>query len=154
MALIKNTLVLFIVSFFVTSQSSNAQSLAASGKPGVFTNIDLRQALSLASAQNKKLLLFFSAGWSTPCKAMERSVFSHDMVKNALSEYIAIKIDVDTPAGQQLEDQFKVGAYPTVMIVNSASNVMKRNDGALRKKNFLKFLSAPVRTTSTTADQK
>jgi thiol:disulfide interchange protein len=155
MALIKNTLIPLCILLVLSIGFSHSQSLDAARRSATFQNIDLKQALALASEQNKELLLFFTATWSAPCKNMERSVFSHDSIKNALSDYIALRIDVDTPAGQQLEYEFKVGTYPTVLIINSSSDVMKRNNGALRKKDFLKFITVHQEHNSTeTADQK
>jgi thiol:disulfide interchange protein len=142
MTLVKNTLILSLLLTFVLTQPCQAQRpVQANTNDTLFRDIGLNEALTLASQKKKNLLIYFAAHWSGRCKNMERNVFSEDTIQMMLTDsYIALKVDVDTTIGQQLEDQFKVASYPTLLILDAQRNILKRSNGALRKKDFLKFI--------------
>jgi thiol:disulfide interchange protein len=142
MTFVKNTLITIVFFSLATLQNNACAQSQETGQPhAIFRDIGLTEAIQIASAEKKNLLLYFMAGWSARCKTMERSVFSEDTIQRVLLDtFIVLRIDVDTHTGQQLEYQFKIGKYPTMLIIDPKQKILKRKNGGLRQKEFLKFI--------------
>ena len=96
----------------------------------------------LTNNSNKNTLLFFTAKWCVPCRIMKREVFSdNEVMKVVNSEVIPVMIDIDNQNTKGLVKQYKIGATPTIVIVDSQGNVLDYAVGKIGKKKFLKMFN-------------
>ena len=118
-----------------------------------FLDISFSEAQELSSKNQKHIFLYFTAKWCGPCKVMERAVFTNDTVSNNLREnFIALKIDGDSWAGEKLVKEFKVAGYPTLLIVDAKKNVLKRNFGRMSVNDLLTFIKMDYGSVGIIAD--
>lgn len=90
----------------------------------------LAQAMEFSKVQNKPLFVFAHASWCPTCKKMEQEV----LVKKELGEtynaqLINIAIDVDSPEGKKLNEQYPIRATPTLFFFNPDGTVAKKLEG-------------------------
>jgi thiol:disulfide interchange protein len=90
----------------------------------------LARAQELSKAQNKPLFVFAHASWCPTCKKMEQEV----LVKKELGEtynaqLINVAIDVDSPEGKKLNEQYPIRATPTLFFFNPDGTLTKKLEG-------------------------
>jgi thioredoxin-related protein len=96
------------------------------------------EALEKAAKENKPIFLDAFAEWCGPCKLMARSVFPDASVGEFYNEhFVNMKIDMEKGEGPSLRSKYKVGAYPTLLFVQSTGEVIEKKVGAIDAKNFL-----------------
>ena len=110
----------------MTQQKNNASQQA-----GVTWAESYEQALSIAQAENKLVLLDFWASHCTICKAIDTKIFHTDTVARGLSSSIVfVKVDCTYNSNQeasQLKTKFSVFAQPAILIINPhTQEVMKK----------------------------
>lgn len=97
---------------------------------------DYKGALSQAKAENKNLFLFFTGSdWCTWCHKLEQEVLDTPEFANLVgSKYIFVMLDFPRKnpiAGgiqvqnQELQKQYNVKSFPTVVIVSPDEKVLK-----------------------------
>jgi thiol-disulfide isomerase/thioredoxin len=88
---------------------------------------DYELALQKAIKENKNLFIDFETTWCGPCKQMDNLVYNTDAIVQATQDYIAVKVDGDK--NPQLVDKYKVDSYPSLIIVDTEGNIVKRASG-------------------------
>jgi thioredoxin-related protein len=87
----------------------------------------LDEARALAQKENKLIFADFTAQWCTPCRWMEQTTFSDKQVRNILArDYVHVKIDIDDVAGFELKKLYAVKFLPTMLVFNSAGQMIDR----------------------------
>ncbi len=104
-------------------------------------------ALAGARAAGKPVLIDFYAAWCTPCRELERKVFSRKRVVEAAQGFVALKADVsDTHSqlGEQLANRYQIQPLPVVVFLGSdgKEHVELRLVGYERAEQFIKRLRA------------
>src|SRR3990167_1897558 len=104
------------------SLKNNSAASALKEKPTehiVTTSAELNELL--AQSQGKPVMLDFYADWCTSCKIMEATTFNEPALKQALTRFVVIKVDIthNTPAEQALLKEYNVIAPPTFIFINS-----------------------------------
>lgn len=141
--------ILFLVLLVAQSPMLRAMGSRLLGRTPPDDGIPWRSDFATASAESKQtgkpILLRFSAVWCPPCQAMSDDSWPDPAVRQTVIErYIPVMVDVDLPANEQLSQRYDVGTIPTIVIVDTQGQVIKRGQymaaGTLR--NFL--LSVPV----------
>lgn len=86
---------------------------------------DINQAMQKAKNTNKNIFVNFHADWCTYCHKMDDEVFSSTEIKEKLTKnYVLLKINVDQ--NPELSTQFQTYSLPTIIILDSNGNEIKR----------------------------
>lgn len=103
----------------------------------VFQEIDYAKAKELAKQENKPLFIEFYTDWCQPCKQLSANVFSDEELSQLVNDStIAIKINADIETS--LIKDLNVTAYPTVLLFDFESQLMKRLKGVQPAGNYIK----------------
>jgi thioredoxin:protein disulfide reductase len=120
-----------------------SNTLSASVSP--FTKVqdinDINRQLLAASERHQPVMLDFYADWCESCVTMDAAVFNTAEVKQALSSYLLLRVDItaNSEQDQALLKHFKVIAPPTVLFFNAAGQEIysRRMVGEINAKEFL-----------------
>lgn len=104
-----------------TNETSNSSS-----ELKWYANFD--SAISEAQNADKQIFAVFSASWCPACQQLESETLVDEKVIQKLSQnYVAVKIDVDT--NPELSSKYGVYSIPTIIIMNSNGDEIKRIEG-------------------------
>lgn len=87
---------------------------------------------ALAQAEKTEKLVFVDAyaQWCGPCKRMAREVFTQAEVGDFFnSNFINLKLDMETPDGRDFGTKYPVSAYPTLLFLNGDGEIVKKVTG-------------------------
>ena len=126
-----------------------AQTGPGGGDAHTFQRIDNSQAvpekLTQASREGVPVILDFYADWCISCKVMERNVFSAPEVRDAMSEYRLLQVDVtdNTASDQALLDRYGLFGPPTLLFFDSSGDELAnaRILGEMDRDEFLQHLA-------------
>jgi thiol:disulfide interchange protein DsbD len=81
---------------------------------------DEGEAVALARAEGRPLLVDFWAEWCVACKELDKHVWSDPRVRAKAARFVALKLDgtSDSPAFQALAAKYGVLGLPTVLFVD------------------------------------
>ncbi len=105
---------------------------------------DLDTALAQARRSEKPLVAFFTAAWCEPCQEMKAQVFPDPRVRRALTGFVPVEVDTDTPAGAKAWERFKVSNLPTIVLLRADGTELReaRIEGARSAGELVKKLEA------------
>lgn len=98
------------------------------GKENTFKTVasvaELQQALALAKAENKPVLLDFYADWCVACKEFEHITFADLQVQQKFNEMVLLKADVTKtrPEDIELMEHYHVLGLPTLLLFDASGN--------------------------------
>ncbi len=107
----------------IQAPSTNVPWLAAA------TAADMDTAFAQARTQNKPLLLYWGATWCPPCNQLKATFFNRQDFAQAAAGFVAVHVDGDRPGAQKLGSRFKVGGYPTVLLLTPQGREVTRLPG-------------------------
>ncbi len=114
----------------LSAMSASAQITFQKGSPQVLKH--------RAEEEGKLIFMDMSASWCGPCRALEQNVFSDKEVGEFMdSNFICVKMDVDTEQGQILAAEYDVSSIPAMLILDSQMNLLGRTVGYRDKSQFL-----------------
>ena len=120
---------------------SEDREVPRSGKTVTFLH-DFKKAEALVRKENKPLFIDFEATWCGPCKTMDQLVYTADVVVKAAQNVISVKVDGDKQS--ELKKQFRVGGYPTMILLTPQGKELKRTSGYLGVKGMAVFFKFQV----------
>jgi len=86
---------------------------------------DLNQAMEEAKKSNKTIFIDFYADWCSYCGEMDEETYTDPQVKEKLTQnYVLLKVDVDE--NPDLSSKYTAYSLPTIVIVDSSGNEIKR----------------------------
>lgn len=86
----------------------------AKGRPPIFADLSLTDALAKANRENKLLIIKFTAEWCGPCKQMDKTTWRNQSVFDwAKDNAVIIAVDVDKDT--KTSEQHKIKAMPTMV---------------------------------------
>jgi thiol-disulfide isomerase/thioredoxin len=89
---------------------------------------------ALAKRENKLIFLDAYASWCGPCKWMAANIFTNDTVADYYNKtFICAKIDMEKGEGITLSEKYQVRAYPTLLFIDTAGNMVHKKVGSARK---------------------
>jgi thiol:disulfide interchange protein DsbD len=92
------------------------------------SNGDLNNALAEAKNTNKYVFIDFYADWCTYCRQMEENTYTDPQVQQKISQnYVFVKIDTNN--NPEVSSNYKVYGLPTIIILNSNGQEVKRIEG-------------------------
>ncbi|RJR39826.1 MAG: DUF255 domain-containing protein [Desulfobacteraceae bacterium] len=94
--------------------------LSTHGREGIkWTSFD-QDILSRASADGKPVILDFYADWCSPCKILEKSVFTEPEVVELSRAFVTLRVDLTTrdEGEDELLFRYKVRGVPTVIFLD------------------------------------
>ena len=132
-----------------TAFTTQAASDHTSESGSVFQRLEspdaIRQALRQAANRNQPAVLDFYADWCISCKVMERQVFSDPEVRQALSDYVLLQIDMtaNSPEQQSLLNDLGLFGPPAILFYqpNGVESGALRVLGEMDKAQFLGHLA-------------
>lgn len=101
------------------------------------TNLD--STLQDAKNTNKPIFIDFYADWCSYCKELNESTLSDPNVKKKLNrDYV--KVDINTDQNPDLSSRYKIYSLPTIVILNSNGQEIKRYEGYVTSDQLLNWL--------------
>ena len=99
---------------------------------------------SLASlGTSKGMIIDFYADWCIPCKELDASTFRDPSVINTAKDFLTFKANMTkslSPEVEALRNKYDIVGVPTVIIVNSKGQEVKRLTGYVDANQFLQIL--------------
>ncbi|MEI7725386.1 MAG: thioredoxin family protein [Bacteroidota bacterium] len=90
--------------------------------------------LSQAKTENKMIFLDAYTSWCGPCKWMAANMFTNDTIAAYYNKtFICAHFDMEKGEGVQLAQQYQVRAYPTLLFINPAGEMVHKRVGAPQK---------------------
>ncbi|MCE9560139.1 MAG: thioredoxin family protein, partial [Armatimonadetes bacterium] len=96
------------------------------------------QALTLAKATKKKVLVDFMADWCHWCHKLDDDVYSTAEFKEAAKDLILCKVDTDHE--QEIAKRYNVGGIPDIRILDSEGNEIGKMVGYQPVQQFIQAL--------------
>lgn len=101
---------------------------------------------ALVSFEGKKgAIIDFYADWCIPCKELDALTFSDPKVIDESKNFITLKADMTkslAPEVSALREKYKIVGVPTVLILNSKGEEVKRLTGFVNAEEFLKLMQS------------
>lgn len=106
-----------------------------------FTDISLKKAKLKANKAEKYIFIDAYTDWCGPCKRMAATTFKDAEVAEFFNnEFINLKIEMEkNPDGRDIARQYGVNAYPTLLIIDSDGNLVKKTIGFKSKDALMAF---------------
>lgn len=108
-----------------------------------FRESDYNTVLEAAKTQNRNVLFYFTHPYCAPCKIMERTVFNQpDIIKLVDESSIPVKVDCvdEKPFARAIQKQFEINRFPTLLIVDTAGNILDESSGFMDKEELMVFM--------------
>ena len=99
---------------------------------------DLPAARAESRATRKPIVLYFTASWCEPCQRMKKTTWADANVKDALSRFVPVKIDIDQHA--DLAQQYGVKSIPRLILLDDAGAAMKIRTGLAEPRELIAWL--------------
>lgn len=112
--------------------------LKAQNREIVFEHTTLQEILKKAKAENKPVFVDCCTEYCGPCKAMAATVFKTDSVADFFNKtFINLKMDMLSEDGKKYNNVYKVGAYPTFLILDNTGKEIYKFIGGQSSTKFM-----------------
>jgi len=105
-----------------------------------FSEVEYNNAIK----QDEIIIMDFYADWCIPCKELDAVTFSNNEVINRTKDFTLLKVDMTksiSPEVEKLKQQFSIVGVPTILIIDSTGNEVKRITGFVSPEEFLNILN-------------
>ncbi len=107
-----------------------------------FHNGSFESGMNKAASQGKLFFVEFYADWCTPCKWMDKTTFTNSEVVQLMnSNFVALKLDIETDDGASLKKEYSVRMLPTILIFNANGDMVERVEKTLSPESMISLLS-------------
>jgi thioredoxin 1 len=127
--------------------ATNAQKQAAGdSKEIVFLEDAWGEALKQAAAQNKYIFVDAYATWCGPCKMLKNTTFKDKKAAEFYNKnFINVAIDMEKGQGPQLAAQWRMQAYPTLIIFDPKGKPVLGTVGYIKAADLIRFGQAALK---------
>jgi len=104
-----------------------------------FSEIKYQQSLK----NNENMIVDFYADWCIPCKELDAVTFSDECVVEQSKRFTNYKVDMTKSLSNETEmlrNRFNIVGMPTILIINSKGEEIKRLTGFVNADEFLKLI--------------
>jgi thiol-disulfide isomerase/thioredoxin len=141
--MIKN---IVIISSLFLSALTNAQGIE-------FFHGNWKEALEEASKKDKPIFVDAFTTWCGPCKAMAKNVFTKDEVgKFFNTNFINLKLDMESEEGKLFESKYPVSAYPTLFFIDAKGKTIKKVVGGQQAEGLINHGKEAIKNNDNSAD--
>ena len=113
-------------------------SHGAEAKKEISWQHQFEEALALAKALGKPLLLDFRADWCAPCKRMDSEVWPEERLNAQADRYIFVSINIDRDSGTK--NRYQVHAIPTIVVADPWGHAVQSHTGFIGSAQVLDML--------------
>jgi thiol:disulfide interchange protein DsbD len=136
--IVLSVLILVAVTNF-QKNNQKQQSQTSNSEINIHWNTDMDAAFKLAEKSNKLVFVDFYADWCGYCKQLDEDTFVNQNVKQKFAQsYVLVKINVDQ--NPELASKYQVYGLPTLVVMDSNGNVIKRQEGFVSAGELLNIL--------------
>jgi thioredoxin-like negative regulator of GroEL len=96
-------------------------------------------ALKLARTNNSPMLVDLGAEWCGWCRLMDKETYTDPQVKNALANFVCVKVDTDKDSDTAFA--FQVSSLPRTIVISRAQQIAGDHIGYLKPSDFVAFLA-------------
>lgn len=103
------------------------------------------EVYSASLSSNQPMIIDFYADWCIPCKELDSFTFSDLRVIDETKRFNTIKVDMTKSLSaetERLRNKFKIVGMPTVLVLNSNGEEVKRITGFVTADEFLNVISS------------
>lgn len=105
-----------------------------------FVENDWNAAIKKASAQKKYIFVDCYATWCGPCKMLKIQTFSNKKVADFFNQnFVNVSIDMEKGQGPKLAEQWKIQAYPTMIIFDENAKPVLGTMGFMKADDLMRF---------------
>lgn len=105
-----------------------------------FIENEWNEAVKKASAQKKYIFVDCYATWCGPCKMLKIRTFSNKKVADFFNKnFVNISIDMEAGQGPILAQQWKIQAYPTLIIFDENAKPVLGTMGFMSPDDLMRF---------------
>ncbi len=99
-----------------------------------FVDKPMAELLQMAKDQDRMIFLDAFTSWCGPCKWMAANMFTNDTIADYYNKtFICAHSDMEKGEGPELARAFQVRAYPTLLFINKAGEMVHMRVGAPQK---------------------
>ena len=142
-------LLLWVAMSMLLRMAPSFHKTTALGFQSVHTISEMESALQ--SANNKPVLLDFSADWCIACQEFDTQTFSNPMIQKKLTHFVLLRVNLTKRSleNQMIERQYGVVAPPTIVFFYHRQEIPhSRVIGYMPPKPFLRHIDRIVSTTA------
>jgi thioredoxin 1 len=126
--------------------SAQNKTAADNNKEIVFIENDWNEALKQAAAQKKYVFVDAYATWCGPCKMLKRTTFKDKKAAEFYNKnFINVAIDMEKGQGPELASQWRMQAYPTLIIFNPKGEPVLGTVGYIKAPDLIRFGEAALK---------
>ncbi len=100
---------------------------------------DIEAGKEQAQAEEKPLMVYYSADWDELSEKFEKDVLANSEVKSTIEKIVAVHLDSDV--NEEIAKEYGVSAFPTVIFYTHTGDEVKRVVGYVEADEFLKTLN-------------
>jgi thiol:disulfide interchange protein len=132
---------IFFLLIIILPAAANAQKKTADeSKQIVFIEDAWNEALKQAAVQNKYIFVDAYASWCGPCKMLKLTTFRNSKAAEFYNKnFINVAIDMEKGQGPALAAQWRMQAYPTLIIFNPKGEPVLGTVGYIKAADLIRF---------------
>lgn len=98
------------------------------------------KAVTFARRENKPIFVHFYGIWCPPCNMLEEGVYPTETFQKAAEPFILLALDADAELSWDWKARFKVGGYPTLLVLDERRQEISRAVGYRSPEALAAFL--------------
>ncbi|MEK7390326.1 MAG: tetratricopeptide repeat protein [Elusimicrobiota bacterium] len=99
------------------------------------------KAFALARQKRAPLFVHFFGIWCPPCNMLEEAVYPTPEFQRAAAPFVKLALDADAQLSWELKGRFKIGGYPTLLVLDEQGREVSRAVGYRSPAALKAFLS-------------